>query len=1452
MANSNSTRDTSSLETYQRDLDQDDDGDHIAHEALDQYEDDRNLWHFMEQWEAQQQQDNEPMEVDHQQQQEGGALDQQQQQQYEPLPPLFHFDMDPLVHRRSQRLGVDEQVARIHLRRNDVPDDQRYNMVDQLSLALTRAIQHLLRRYPDLEDRDRLYFSIGSNLLDRAYDGWGVTVGEWRDSHFVYRVNRVMVNLAGMLNSNESFAVDDSFTFSLVVVRGGPRGGGKCRKPQHTPGLCTASDFRTNKKFIVKIPDKGDNLCCAKALLVSLRHTQLPPRKFKDRYGRQRALQRPCFEGEARDFQRQAGIPLGTLCGADELTQFAAVLPDYNIVVIDADRCYECYRYGNGPTPLGLYYHDKHYDAVTRIPSLLIGNYWCWHCLRKYNNLGQHACQVNQDHCPRCRQDGCVDFLYDRQHSDRTLHRSCRHCGRTFYGPTCYNQHRQRTLESKPATDPTKTVCKTVFACKGCGKLVNLMARDHKYGHRCYHAECPSCRAYVDLRTHPCYLQTYEQTQQRRHQQAQDKENRRALAEDRPPRVLPPPPTKDDDEEDTNLYVFFDIETMQVPDETEPTITHHVPNLVVAETDQSDRQFEWYGEDCIARFCEQLTEWANHIAERDVDNLNHDNNEEEVEERSPRNLIIVLAHNFQGYDSYPIIQYYHNNCMEIHQTRNGGKVLELKVGKKGKERIRFIDSMSFLPMPLDSFTDTFDLNNQPHLNLRKGFFPHFFNTRDHQSGAYPLPERHYYGPDTMSHKRRAKFDRWYNELEQQQPPHVFRMPDELIDYCKSDVRLLKAGCLAFAREFQAMTHFSPFTKMTIASACSNDLRRNRLLENTIASEPVTGWRRHTNHSHVAMEWLTYQEHELGYPLQHARNGGEHRVRDRRHTYELDGYDPRTHTAYEFYGCFWHGCPRCYPQRTEPHQQLFGRNMASVHQITERREQRLRQLGYSVVTMWECQWQTLKRDQPHVSDLVAHFQLQPPLQPRDAFFGGRTNAVRLYVPEQEGQRLGYYDYTSLYPWVNKYGLYPVGHPVIHYNPPNQTLGDYFGLVCCTVLPPDRLFHPVLPYRCGGKLTFPLCRTCVETQIDQPLHQREWICHHTPEQRQLTGTWCTLEVEKALEKGYTLVQIHEVWDFPDRPDQRQGLFANYVNTWLKLKEEASGYPKNCVTPQQKRQHVEDYHAREGIRLDPNHIAYNGGKRAVAKLMLNSMWGKFGQRTDKTQVIEFTQAQDLQNFLASGKYNIRYVSPLTEDRVEVHYKLHDEMIDVSPNLNIFIACFTTCQARLKLYEALEFLKDRVLYFDTDSVVFVQCPGQDPPLGNYLGEFKNELKTADERHPEDEYITEFCSGGPKNYGYCTSWGNVVCKVRGFSLNVEGSRQLNYEIMKRNVRLEIEEPEDEARTTCVRESTKIVRHHHPYSLTTEPRHKDYRLVFNKRVLPWGDSTLDKYTSFPYGYYHVV
>lgn len=436
---------------------------------------------------------------------------------------------------------------------------------------------------------------------------------------------------------------------------------------------------------------------------------------------------------------------------------------------------------------------------------------------------------------------------------------------------------------------------------------------------------------------------------------------------------------------------------------------------------------------------------------------------------------------------------------------------------------------------------------------------------------------------------------------------------------------------------------------------------------------------------------------------------------------------------------------------------------------------------------------------------------PPLEPRDAFFGGRTGAVSLHAEAGEGEEIRYCDITSLYPWVNKNCQYPIGHPTIITQPVDQSIHSYFGIALVDILPPAGLFHPVLPVRCGGKLTFPLCRSCVKEEQEKSLLQRTHYCVHSDSERMLRGTWCTPEIQKAIEKGYTLIKIHEVWHFPIQ--QRQtGLFANYGNTWLKIKQECSGWPSWCQSLEQKGNYVMNYQEREGIRLDINQIAKNPGRKATAKLMLNryffhvaffhvvtphllilflfiscSFWGKFGERINKPTTVTVKEPSHLFSLLSDTTKDISTLRLCTDDVLEAVYTSVNENAPKGTKTNIFVAAMTTCYARLKLYDSLDALQEQVLYFDTDSIVYKWRPGQPCiPTGDFLGDMKDEL--------HGDVINEFVSGGAKNYAYTTREGNHECKVRGFTLNVRGSAVLNFQSMKENILQELHIEQDSRR----------------------------------------------------------
>jgi len=108
--------------------------------------------------------------------------------------------------------------------------------------------------------------------------------------------------------------------------------------------------------------------------------------------------------------------------------------------------------------------------------------------------------------------------------------------------------------------------------------------------------------------------------------------------------------------------------------------------------------------------------------------------------------------------------------------------------------------------------------------------------------------------------------------------------------------------------------------------------------------------------------------------------------------------------------------------------------------------------------------------------------------------------------RENETIQNVDVMSLYPYIYKYFKFPVGHPVIHVGDACREIEACLsmeGLIRCSIVPPDKLNHPVILYRCNNKLMFCLCRTRVQTSSEE--------CTHTEyEDRALTGTWIMDEV------------------------------------------------------------------------------------------------------------------------------------------------------------------------------------------------------------------------------------------------------------------------------------------------------------------------------------------------------
>ncbi|XP_046373244.1 uncharacterized protein LOC124146819 [Haliotis rufescens] len=442
----------------------------------------------------------------------------------------------------------------------------------------------------------------------------------------------------------------------------------------------------------------------------------------------------------------------------------------------------------------------------------------------------------------------------------------------------------------------------------------------------------------------------------------------------------------------------------------------------------------------------------------------------------------------------------------------------------------------------------------------------------------------------------------------------------------------------------------------------------------------------------------------------------------------------------------------------------------------------------VVALWECDFKKMQKTDAKLGEFVKNMGRQsggaddagsftPPLDPRNGFYGGRTNGVCLHRKCTEGEKIKYVDVCSLYPYICKYGRFPTGHPTVLYAPPIEQLFDIHGMIQCRVLPPGDLYHPVLPYRTNDKLYFPLCRTCADTGYSAG------PCPHDDDQRSWTSTYATVELHHAVrECGYRVLKIYDAWHFDsfeqyDPHTAQGGLFTGYVDAFFKMKQESSGYPVHCDTEQKKQQYVQEVFRKEGVMLDASQIAPNPGKRAISKSLLNNLWGKLSQRNNMDANVFVSDLPQFYNILRNADIEVKDISLINEDVLLITYATTNQSVTPHGASNVAIASWVTAQARLKLYSGIHPLGDRCLYFDTDSIIYVHKESEPcPTIGDSLGEWTDEIE-------EGNWIDEFTTCGPKNYAYKLHHTDkkgtrTICKIRGFTLNVRANKEVNIEKM--------------------------------------------------------------------------
>ncbi|CAC5373323.1 unnamed protein product [Mytilus coruscus] len=282
-----------------------------------------------------------------------------------------------------------------------------------------------------------------------------------------------------------------------------------------------------------------------------------------------------------------------------------------------------------------------------------------------------------------------------------------------------------------------------------------------------------------------------------------------------------------------------------------------------------------------------------------------------------------------------------------------------------------------------------------------------------------------------------------------------------------------------------------------------------------------------------------------------------------------------------------------------------------------------------------------------------------------------------------------------------------------------------------------------------------------------------CIHSNEERVIVGTWSTIEIDKAIEKGYKLQKIYELEHFEKTSTD---IFKLYVDTFMKYKQEASGCkcdPKyckpDCENDKECKTKIQYIIDNAAYNLDIDKVKHNSGLRFIAKICLNNLWGHFGMRDNFTQKEYCFTLEHITKIVFNEKYKDISTMILDENIVLTEYKEKEEYSKPNPSVNVYIALFTTAHARLKLYELLDILQERVLYMDTDSCIYNDdgseaCKKVENMMGSKLGDLTDEIVS---KHNAN-HIKQFISAGPKDYSMKLDTEKLVSCCKGFRLNAE------------------------------------------------------------------------------------
>ena len=438
----------------------------------------------------------------------------------------YHIESRKKYH--SKKFGMTATDHKVRF--NNVLAD--FDLLESYESTM-KIFHHLLEEVTEgMDPNDQVRFILRSEQLETPISLPFLTVEQLTTERVFSQIERV-------IQSNQEFRLNDTVTIDINHVKT-PQGSGKSKR-----STFNIRDHLKEKKSIIRINNK-DDFCLARALAVSIARIENDPK-----YNQIIRSDRPVQLERALDLHQAANVPLGP-CGIDEVKLFQNYLTNYQIIIVSGTHnnsiIYPPKPPGTDEKPIiSLYFHNNHFDVITKLPGFLSKVYFCPRCHKGYNTTTDHICSAM---CRSCRGFGCV------LEGEGIV---CNECTRLFKSQACYDHHKNDSIDGGG-----RTVCEAVRECEKCGNAMDVRKiRDG--GHICG-KKCRTCGLILNQEDtdHKCYIQQLEQ----------------------------------EEESSYNHLLFFDFEATQEHGT-------HCPNLCVVHDEEREVAL-FQGKDTVKNFCEWL------------------------------------------------------------------------------------------------------------------------------------------------------------------------------------------------------------------------------------------------------------------------------------------------------------------------------------------------------------------------------------------------------------------------------------------------------------------------------------------------------------------------------------------------------------------------------------------------------------------------------------------------------------------------------------------------------------------------------------------------------------------------------------------------------------------------------------------------------------------------------